>query len=86
MSPAFCTRCGRPLAPGEERTVPSFVAEATSFAFALFHGGMWAKETLFKPFCASCVRKVNALALLVSAIALTLGALGAAVWLHGPRR
>lgn len=59
---------------------------ATAFAFALFHGGMWAKETLGKPFCAACVRAVVGLAVAISAVALAAASLGLALWLHGPGR
>ena len=81
-----CARCGRRLAPDEERRVATFLAAATEIAFAFFHGGLWAKETLGKPFCASCVRLVVGLAVLISAVVLAAAAFGAAVWLHGPGR
>ena len=68
------------------RHVPEFVAAATEIAFAFFHGGMWAKETLRKPFCARCVRSVVALAVLISAVVLTAASFGLALWLHGPGR
>jgi hypothetical protein len=66
--------------------VPPLVAEGTAFAFAFFHGGMWAKETLGKPFCAACVRKVVGLAAAAAAAVLCGAALGLAVWLRGPGR
>jgi len=58
MNKLSCARCDRELAPGDERHVPTFIAGTTAFAFAFFHGGMWAKETLDKPFCARCARVV----------------------------
>ena len=66
--------------------MPALVAEGTAFAFAFFHGGMWAKETLFKPFCASCVRLVVGLAAAAAAVVLLGAGLGLAIWLHGPWR
>ena len=86
MTPASCARCGRALTPGSERHVPASVAAATAFAFAFFHGGMWAKETLGKPFCARCVGAVVGLALLISAAVFAAASFGLAVWLHGPGR
>jgi hypothetical protein len=72
------------LTPGSERYVPAFVAAATEIAFAFVHAGLWAKETLRKPFCSRCRRIVVGLALLVSAVLLTAAAFGVALWLHGP--
>lgn len=86
MTTSACARCGRALSEDEERRVPVLVAEGTALAFAFFHGGMWAKETLNKPFCARCVRQVVSLALAVSAVVLAGAALGLAVWLRGPGR
>src|SRR5665213_1611378 len=83
MTTLSCARCGRALESGEERHVPKLVAGATAFAFALFHGGMWAKETLGKPFCPRCARAIGGLAVLVSAGALAAAALGAALWIRG---
>ncbi len=82
----ICARCGRDLTPRSERHVPAFLAAATEIAFAFFHGGMWAKETLDKPFCARCVRTVVGLAVLISAVVLTAASFGLALWLHGPGR
>jgi len=79
-----CAYCGRALPPDEERRVPVLVAEGTALAFAFFHGGMWAKETLNKPFCAACVRRVVALAAAAAAVVLAGAALGLVVWLRGP--
>jgi hypothetical protein len=86
MTNVSCARCGRALGPGEERRVPALVAEATAFAFAFFHGGMWAKETIGKPFCARCVRVVVGAAVAACAVVLTGAALGLALWLRGPGR
>jgi hypothetical protein len=85
-APASCARCGRVLSPGEERRIPGLVAEGTAFAFAFFHGGMWAKETLNKPFCARCVRGVVGLAALAGALVLAAASAGLALWLRGPER
>ena len=82
----FCARCGRALTPDSERRVPASVAAATEISFAFFHGGMWAKETLGKPFCPRCVRTVIGLAVLISAVVLTAASFGLALWLHGPGR
>jgi hypothetical protein len=81
-----CARCGLALTPRSERHVPAFVAAATEIAFAFFHGGMWAKETLGKPFCPRCVRTVAGLAVLISAGVLAAASFGLALWLHGPGR
>ena len=86
MTFATCARCGQELTPGSERHVPKRVAAATEIAFAFFHGGMWAKKTLDRPFCARCVRVVVGLAVLVSAGVLTAASFGLALWLHGPGR
>lgn len=86
MTPVSCARCGRPLTPGEERRVPRLVAAATGLAFAFFHGGMWAGETLRKPFCARCVRVVSSLAAAAAAVVLAGASFGLAVWLRGPGR
>ena len=86
MRPESCARCGRALTPRSERHVPAFVAAATEIAFAFFHGGMWATETLGKPFCARCVRTVVGLSVLISAGVLTAASFGLALWLHGPGR
>ncbi|MFI5350117.1 MAG: hypothetical protein ACHQ2Z_11270 [Elusimicrobiota bacterium] len=86
MTSGSCARCGRALDPDSERHVPALVAAATEIAFAFFHGGMWAKETLNKPFCARCVRTVVGFAVLVSAGVLAAAAFGLALWLHGPGR
>lgn len=81
-----CARCGRALTPDSERRVPAFLAAATAIAFAFFHGGMWAKETLDKPFCARCLRTVVGWAALVSVVVLAAASFGLALWLHGPGR
>jgi hypothetical protein len=81
-----CARCGRPLTPSSERHVPAFLAAATAIAFAFFHGGMWAKDTLDRPFCARCLRLVVGLAILISAAVLVAASFGLALWLHGPGR
>jgi hypothetical protein len=81
-----CARCGRPLTPLQERHVPAFIAAATEIAFAFFHGGMWARETMREPFCARCVRGVVGLAALVSAVVLAAASFGLALWLHGAGR
>lgn len=86
MTPLSCALCGDALEAGQARRVPGPVAGTTSFAFAFFHGGMWAKETLDKPFCARCVRKVVGLAAAAAAVVLAGAALGLAVWLRGTRR
>lgn len=86
MTASTCARCDRRLAPGEARRVPPLVAEATALAFAFFHGGMWAKETLDKPFCAPCVRRVVSLAVAAAAAVLAGAALGLIVWLRGSSR
>ena len=86
MTSETCARCGRALTLRAERHVPAFVAAATEIAFAFFHGGMWAKETLKKPFCARCVRAVVGLAVLISAGVLAAASFGLALWLHGPGR
>ena len=86
MTPVSCARCGRPLEPGEERRVPALVAEGTAFAFAFFHGGMWAKETLHEPFCPRCVRTVVGAAVAVSAAVLAGASIGLFLWLRGPGR
>ena len=91
MIPSSHDRLLRPLRPpldarGEERLVPRFVAAATEIAFAFFHGGLWAKETLDKPFCARCVRTVVVLAVLISAGVLAAASFGLGLWLHGPGR
>jgi ribosomal protein S27AE len=76
-----CSRCGRELAPGDERHVPAFIAETTAFAFAFFHGGMWAKETLGKPFCSRCARVVAGISVLACAAVLAAATTGLALWL-----
>jgi hypothetical protein len=86
MAPTACARCGRALAPGEERRVPGLVAAAVEIAFAFFHGGLWAKDALERPFCARCVSLVAAGAAAVGAAVLTVVAFGMALWLHGPGR
>ena len=86
MTLGACARCGRALDPGSERRVPALVAAATEIACAFFHGGMWAKETLGKPFCGRCVRAVTGFAVLVSAVVLAAASFGLALWLHGPGR
>lgn len=86
VAPIACARCGRSLTPRSERRVPKPVAAATEIAFAFFHGGLWAKETLGDPFCARCVRVVVGLAVLVSGGVLTAASFGLALWLHGPGR
>jgi hypothetical protein len=80
-----CARCGRALTPRSERRVPAFLAAATEIAFAFFHGGLWARETLSQPFCARCVRVVAALALAISAVVLAAASFGLALWLHAPK-
>jgi hypothetical protein len=81
-----CARCGRALTPETERHIPRFLAAATEIAFAFFHGGMWAKEALGKPFCARCARIVDAVAVAISAVVLAAASFGLALWLHGPGR
>lgn len=66
--------------------MPRPVVWATALAFGFFHGGMWAKETMDKPFCARCVRQTVRLALAVSAVVLTGASAGLLLWLRGPRR
>jgi len=80
-----CASCGRELLPGDERRAPRSVAWVTAIAFAFFHGGMWAAETMEKPFCARCVRKVATLAIAAAAVVLLAAAAGSIVWLRGPR-
>jgi len=86
VSPGACARCGRALPPGAGRHVPAPVAAATEIAFAFFHGGLWAKEALGKPFCARCVRVVVGACVLVSAGVLAAASFGLALWLNGPGR
>lgn len=59
---------------------------ATSLAFGFFHGGMWAKETMDKPFCERCLRQTEKLALAVSAVVLAGASAGLWLWLRGPGR
>jgi hypothetical protein len=86
MTYGTCARCGRALPPASQRRIPAPLAAATEIAFAFFHGGMWAKETLGKPFCARCIRVVAGLAVLISAVVLAAASFGLALWLHGPGR
>ena len=86
MTSAACARCRRALAAGDIRRVPGPVAATVEIAFAFFHGGLWAQESLQKPFCARCVRLVVAACALVSAAVLSVVAFGLALWLHGPGR
>jgi hypothetical protein len=81
MKQTACSRCGRELAPGRVRHVPAFIAGTTAFAFAFFHGGMWAKETLGKPFCARCARFVAGVSVLACAAVLAAATAGLALWL-----
>jgi hypothetical protein len=81
MNKLSCARCDRELAPGDERRVPTFIAGTTAFAFAFFHGGMWAKETLDKPFCARCARVVAGISVLACAAVLAAATAGLTLWL-----
>ena len=66
--------------------MPRPVAAAVEIAMAFFHGGLWAQESMARPFCARCVRFVVAACALLSAATLSVVAFGIALWLHGPGR
>jgi hypothetical protein len=86
MASTACARCGRALAPAQIRRVPGPVAAAVEIAMAFFHGGLWAQESMKRPFCARCVRLVVAACVALSAAVLSAAAFGVALWLHGPGR
>lgn len=86
MTTGSCASCGRGLPAGEERRVSRPVVWAVSLAFGFFHGGMWVKETMDKPFCERCARQTARLALAVSAVVLAGASAGLWIWLRGPGR
>lgn len=74
MTPGACARCG--AAGRELRPVPVWLLWLTAVAFAFFHGGLWAHETLKRPICPACRLKTGALALGASLVTLAGAAAG----------
>lgn len=85
MSALSCARCGRKLAEGEVRRVPGAVVWGAATACAFFHGGLWAREQLTRPYCARC-RALLVPGIVLAAVGIfAVAAAGAIVWLRGTR-
>lgn len=52
----LCSRCRKPIPDGDRGRMPAWLVNAAATGMAFAHAGMWVKEELGKPYCASCRR------------------------------